>query len=169
MKKAEITTGAVCILFFSFMLIQGFKLIHVGRAGEVGSGFWPLMSLSASLGLSVLWLITTVVDSMKAVKTSAETPSPETAAATWARRRKVGLSIICFFLYIVAIPWIGFVLATFLFIFGFAAALGERRKWVLSVSPFLVTAMILAVFAKFITIPFPKGVGVFAAFSRLFY
>jgi len=25
------------------------------------------------------------------------------------------------------------------------------------------------VFIKFLTIPFPKGVGVFAAFSRLFY
>jgi hypothetical protein len=32
-----------------------------------------------------------------------------------------------------------------------------------------VTAMIVAVFAKFITIPFPRGVGLFAEFSRLFY
>jgi hypothetical protein len=40
---------------------------------------------------------------------------------------------------------------------------------ILAASPFLVTAMVVAVFAKFITIPFPRGVGVFAAFSRLFY
>jgi hypothetical protein len=40
---------------------------------------------------------------------------------------------------------------------------------VLALSPFLVTAVIVAVFAKFITIPFPKGVGVFAELSRLFY
>jgi putative tricarboxylic transport membrane protein len=77
--------------------------------------------------------------------------------------------MLCLFLYIAAMPWIGFVLSTFLFVFVFAVSLGERRKLVLSVSPFLVTAMIVAVFAKFITIPFPRGVGMFAAFSRLFY
>jgi putative effector of murein hydrolase len=66
-------------------------------------------------------------------------------------------------------PWFGFVLSTFLFVFSFAVCLGERRKTVLAVSPFVVTAMIVAVFAKFITIPFPRGVGLFAEFSRLFY
>lgn len=169
MKKAEITTGAVCILFFSFMMVQGLKLIHVGRPGEVGSGFWPLMSLSACLGLSIAWLIMTIAESKQAGKPSAAVETSAEAAAAWARRKKVGLSIISFFLYIVILPWIGFVLATFLFVFAFAVSLGERRKWVLSISPFLVTAIVVAVFAKFITIPFPKGVGGFAAFSRLFY
>jgi hypothetical protein len=40
---------------------------------------------------------------------------------------------------------------------------------VLATSPVLMTAVIMGVFAKFITIPFPKGIGVFAEFSRLFY
>jgi len=56
MKKAEITTGAVCVVFFSFMLIQGFDLLGVKRSGEVGSGFWPVMSLLACVGLSVAWV-----------------------------------------------------------------------------------------------------------------
>lgn len=169
MKRAEITTGAVCVVFFSFMLIQGFDLLGVKRAGEVGSGFWPAMSLVVCLGLSIAWLIMTVVESRKAGENPAAAPTPEDAVATWDRRRKVGLSMLCLFLYIVVMPWIGFVLSTFLFVFAFAVSLGERRKLVLAVSPFLVTAMVVAVFAKFITIPFPKGVGVFAAFSRLFY
>lgn len=77
--------------------------------------------------------------------------------------------MLCLFLYILAAPWIGFVLSTFLFVFAFAVSLGERRKTVLVVSPFLVTALVVVIFAKFITIPFPRGVGAFAAFSRLFY
>jgi len=111
----------------------------------------------------------TVVESRKAGEKPVAAPTPGEAAATWDRRRKVGLSMLCLFLYIVVMPWIGFVLSTFLFVFAFAVSLGERRKWVLAVSPFLVTAMVVAVFAKFITIPFPRGVGVFAAFSRIFY
>lgn len=169
MKRAEITTGAVCVVFFSFMLIQGFDLLGVKRSGEVGSGFWPVMSLVVCLGLSIAWLIMTVVESRKAGEKPAAAPTPGETAATWDRRRKVGLSMLCLFLYIVVMPWIGFVLSTFLFVFAFAVSLGERRKLVLAVSPFLVTAMVVAVFAKFITIPFPKGVGVFTAFSRLFY
>ena len=84
-------------------------------------------------------------------------------------RVTVALSVACFLTYIIVMPWIGFVLATFLYILAFALALGERRRWVLAVSPVLVTAVILGVFAKFITIPFPKGMGIFAEFSRLFY
>ena len=79
------------------------------------------------------------------------------------------LSVVCFLIYMVVIPWIGFILSTLIYIPAFALALGERRKWVLLISPFLLTAIIVAVFAKFITIPFPKGVGIFAEFSRLFY
>jgi len=169
MKKGEIATGAFCIAFFSFMLIQGIDLLGTGRAGEVGSGFWPVMSLVACLGLSIAWLMMTVTASRKGAEKPAAAPTSEEAAATWVRRRTVGLSMICLFLYIVIMPWIGFVLSTFLFVFAFAVSLGERRKLVLAVSPFLVTAMIVAVFAKFITIPFPRGVGMFAAFSRLFY
>ena len=169
MKRAEITTGAVCVVFFSFMLVQGYDLIEVKRSGEVGSGFWPVMSLVACLGLSVAWLIMTVVESRKAGEKSAATTSSEETAATWERRRKVGLSMSCLFLYIVVTPWIGFVLSTFLFVIAFAVSLGERRRWVLAVSPFLVTAMFVAIFAKFIRIPFPKGAGIFAAFSRFFY
>jgi len=168
MKKGEMITGALCVAFFSFMLFQGVGLLETRRSGEVGSGFWPVMSLTFCLGLSIAWLVMTFVESRKAGERPAA-PTPEEAAAVWIRRRTVGLSILCLFLYIVVMPWIGFVLATFLFVFAFAVSLGERRKLVLVVSPFLVTAMVVAVFAKFITIPFPRGVGVFAAFSRLFY
>ena len=169
MKKGEIITSAFCVAFFSFMLFQGFGLLGLKRSGEVGSGFWPVMSLIACVGLSLVWLITTVIESIKAKEKPVAAPTPEEVAATWDRRKKVGLSILCLFLYIVVMPWIGFVLSTFLFVFAFAVSLGERRKLVLSISPFLVTGIMIAVFARFITIPFPRGVGVFAAFSRFFY
>ena len=79
------------------------------------------------------------------------------------------LSVVTFLVYMVVIPWMGFILSTLIYILVFALALGERTQWVLAVSPFLVTAVIIGVFAKFITIPFRKGIGVFAEFSRLFY
>jgi len=168
MNKSEVIFFGICVAFFTFMLYSGLDLAGLGRAGEMGSGFWPLTALAASALLSVVLLLESV---RKFRRQTAPGPdqTPEEAAELRRQRITVTLSVVSFLAYLLAIPWIGFILATLFFVLAFALALGERRKWVLIVSPFLVTAIIVAVFAKFITIPFPKGIGPFAAFSRLFY
>jgi putative tricarboxylic transport membrane protein len=168
MKKGEIIFSAVCIAFFGFMLFETFELLGQGRPGEVGSGLWPFMALAISTLLSVLILIANIRKS-KAGGPGAQELTAEAIAAKRRARITVTLSIVCFITYIIVTPWIGFIIATLLYILVFALVLGERRRWVLAIAPVLMTAVIMGVFAKFITIPFPKGVGVFAEFSRLFY
>jgi putative tricarboxylic transport membrane protein len=168
MKKGEIIFSAVCIAFFGFMLFETFELLGQGRPGEVGSGLWPFMALAISTLLSVLMLISNIRKS-KAAGPGAQGLTAEAVAEKRRARITVTLSIVCFLAYIIVTPWIGFIIATLLYILVFALILGERRRWVLAISPVLMTAVIMGVFAKFITIPFPKGIGVFAEFSRLFY
>jgi len=167
MKQGEIVFFAVCVAFFSFMFYDGLELRSHGRSGEIGSGLWPLIALGASAPCSVVLLISSGKKFLR--EGAAEDLTPEAAAEKKRQRVTVALSVACFLAYLVLTPWIGFILATFIYIPVFALALGERRMSVLLISPFLLTAIIVAVFAKFITIPFPKGVGIFAAFSRLFY
>jgi putative tricarboxylic transport membrane protein len=169
MKKGEIVLSAVCLAFFAFMFYESLELLGVGRYGEVGSGFWPLLSLGVAALLSLAWLITNLRKYSRVKQETVEEPASENAAEVWNRRKKVGWSLVCLFCYIFIIPWIGFLLSTMLFILVFILALDERRKSVLIISPPLITAVIIIVFAKFITIPLPKGVGIFAEFSRLFY
>jgi putative tricarboxylic transport membrane protein len=167
MKKGEVVFFGICVAFFGFMLTQATGLMGQGRAGEIGSGLWPLLALGASAVLSVVLLASSIQKARRAAP--AEAPTAEALAEKRRQWATVALSCACFLVYMVAVPWVGFILATFLFIPAFALALGERRKMVLLVAPVLLTAIIVGVFAKFITIPFPKGVGVFAEFSRLFY
>jgi hypothetical protein len=169
MKKGEIVFGALCVAFFSFMFYEAAQLRGIGRFGEVGSGFWPMLSLGVSLLLSLCWLIVALGKFFRAKERAVEELSPEAIAEARGRRKKVALSIVCILVYIIAMPWIGFILSTFLFIPAFAIALEERRKLVLILSPLLLTAITVLVFAKFINIAFPKGEGIFAEFSRLFY
>jgi hypothetical protein len=169
MKKGEIVFSGVCVAFFGFMLFETLDLLRQGRPEEVGSGLWPFMALAVSLVLSLLMLIAGIKKCKAADRAAAPEISAEAIAEKRRQRTTVTLSIVTFLVYILVMPWIGFILATLIYILAFALALGERRRWVLAVSPFLVTAVIVAVFAKFITIPFPKGIGVFAEFSRLFY
>lgn len=169
MKKSEIALGVFSVAFFSFLFYEAVKLHGVGRFGEVGSGFWPMLSLGAAVILSLGWLVSTLV-AFAAEKGEADfPPSPEAVAEKGKSRKKVALSTLSILLYIVVMPWIGFILSTFLFIPAFAFALEERRKKVLIISPFLITTITILVFAKFIKISFPKGVGLFAEFSRLIY
>jgi putative tricarboxylic transport membrane protein len=170
MKKGEIVLSAVCLVFFSFMFYEALELRGVGRFGEVGSGFWPLLSLGVSTLLSLIWLITNLMQySREKGNTAEEPPTPEAMVEAWRRRRKIALCSACLLGYIIITPWVGFILSTILFILTFVLALEEKRKWVLIISPPLITAVIVVVFAIFITIPLPKGVGMFAEFSRFFY
>jgi putative tricarboxylic transport membrane protein len=158
MKKGEIIFSAICIAFFGFMLFETFELLGQGRPGEVGSGLWPFMALATSTLLSVLMLISSIRRS-----NAAGSDAQGLTAEAIAEKRRARMA------YIIVMPWFGFIIATLLYIFVFALILGERRRWVLAISPVLMTTVIMGVFAKFITIPFPKGIGVFAEFSRLFY
>ncbi len=167
MKKNETVFFGICVAFFGFMTYQAVTLLGQGRAGEIGSGLWPLLASGISTLLSVVLLLNSLRKPSRE-KEARETPNPETETEQ-RRRITVALGVVCLLGYIVLIPVIGFILATLLFIPAFALALGERRKAILWISPFLLTAIIVAVFAKFITIPFPRGIGFFAAFSRLFY
>ena len=171
MKRDEIIVNLVIIAFFIFMLINSLKLHEIRRFGEVGSGFWPILILSTASLLSIILLVSTLIKYLnEKKKTSVEVSvSKEALVDLKNRRRKFVLSVILLFIYVLIMPWIGFVLATLLYLLAFILALEERRKYVLAISPILVTALIVIIFTKVIVIPFPRGVGIFAAFSRLIY
>ena len=171
MKRDEIIVNVVIISFFIFMLINSFKLHEIRRFGEMGSGFWPILILSTAILLSILLLVSTIKKYLKEKKKASveATISREALVDLKNRRKKFVLSVILLLIYIIIMPWIGFVLSTLIYVLAFILALEERRKYVLIISPILVTALIVIIFAKFIVIPFPRGVGIFAAFSRLIY
>ena len=171
MKRDEIIANVVIISFFIFMLINSFKLHQIRRFGEMGSGFWPILTLSTATLLSIILLVSTLIKYLKEKKKAPveATISKEVLFDLKNRRKKFVLSVLLLLIYIMIMPWIGFVLSTLIYVLAFILALEERRKYVLIISPILVTALIVTIFAKFIVIPFPRGVGIFAAFSRLIY
>lgn len=170
MKKGEVILSAVCVAFFSFMFYEALELRGVRRFGEVGSGFWPLLSLGIAAILSLVWFIRNLQQySREKRRTVEEHPMPETVTMKRAGQKKIALCSACLLVYIIITPLIGFILSTVLFILTFILALEEKRRLVLIISPLLITAVIIVIFGKFIMMPLPKGVGVFAEFSRLFY
>ena len=170
MKKGPIIGNAVILVFFLFLLLESFKLQEIRRFGEIGSGFWPILILALASLLSAILLISSLMKRKeKGEKEAGESSSPESIASRTRARRIVVLSSVTTLVYIFAMQGIGFALATLFYVLAFVVILGERRKWVLVFSPVLVTVFILVVFSKFIAIPFPKGIGIFAELSRFFF
>ena len=168
MKKGEIITSAVIVAFFLFMFVDSLKLHEVRRFGELGSGFWPSLILSSGILLGAVLLISNLIKYSREKKEQVPLSS-ETMTDLRRRKRKIGLSILLLFIYILIMPLIGFVLSTLLYVAGFIFILEERRRLVLALSPVLVTGLVILIFSKFITMPFPRGLGIFASFSRLIY
>lgn len=165
MKRNRLIANGAVFVFFLLMLIHAFGLHEIRRFGEVGSGFWPLLVLSSATFLSfVLW-----IKEWRLKGIEKEEGLEEKEGSSRENRVKVILSVLCLFFYIIVMPFIGFILSTLLFVFLLIFVLGERRKWVLMLSPPLVTGLIVLVFGKLIAMPLPKGMGVLAAFSRIFY
>ncbi len=171
MKKSQIIGNLIILAFFIFMLLDSLNLREVRRFGEMGSGFWPILILATAIVLTALLLLSSLRKSKKGEEKEApqEPPSPEEAAGRKRARKIVVLCSVVTLAYIFAMQWIGFALATLLYVLAFILVLGERRKWVLLVSPILVTVLILVVFSMFIAIPFPKGMGIFADLSRFLF
>jgi len=171
MKKGQIIGNAVILVFFLFLLIDSLKLHEIRRFGEMGSGFWPILILSAATLLSAFLLLSSILEFRKGKgkEEPEETLSPEDLAGRKKHRNIVILCAVVTLVYIFAMQAIGFALATLLYVLAFVILLGERRKSVLIVSPVLVTALILVIFSRFIAMPLPRGMGFFADLSRLFF
>ena len=120
-----------------------------GASARWEAGCWPLLALGISSILSLVWLIGNLRRYAREKEGHPEElPTPEAVAAAWGMRKKIALCGICLLVYIVAIPWIGFLLSTVLFILAFILALEEKRRLGLIISPLLITAVVILIFAS---------------------
>jgi len=153
----------MCVFFFAALLPHVWQLGGIRRFGEVGSGFWPLLILAFATALSLillfqgLWKITR--------DSRLETPAQPTPGG--AARCLATMAIVLG--YLLLMPWVGFIVATPVFVLIFMLGLGERRVGLLSTAPLLITIGFFLFFIRFIQIPLPRGSGVFLTFSRMLY
>jgi putative tricarboxylic transport membrane protein len=129
----------------------------------VGSGFWPLLILFAASFLSLALFLRSLWTRGRAAK---ETPEPRLLSAGESRAL---LAIAIVLTYLVLVPWLGFIATTPVFIFVFMWSLGERRAVPLVTAPILTPLGVYLFFIRFVSIPLPRGSGIFLNFSRMFY
>jgi putative tricarboxylic transport membrane protein len=147
--RAYDRVSAVFWFFFSTaVLIQSIRM-GVGSFKNPGMGF---MACGAS-GIMALLSFILLVQSIG--KKGAEEPIHPFAGLLLGRA--VGF-IIAVFVYILLLPSLGYLVATFLLMACLLLIVGRRKWWLLATFPALSSLVSYYVFAKLFHCPFPTGI-----------
>lgn len=131
------------------------------RYEMIGPSFFPKLILGISL------LICAIIGGQAFWAGRFEnTPAP-LAKLRWGRLLAAATIT---FIYAVSLSHFGFLLATVAFqvmLLGIVFQL--RRPSILILAPLLLTGILIVIFAIFMKVPLPRGIGAFSVFSRMFY
>jgi putative tricarboxylic transport membrane protein len=145
---------------YLFVVALGFK--QVGPSDQIGPGFWPQV-LCVGIGIGAL------------VRLGQKLRSPESRvvgdAASEAgelRMPRVALGVALVVGYVVGMLFLGYILATALFLIAFIY-LGGQRKWYVVPLGIASSLLFAYVFLKVVYIALPSGVGIFDQLTVLLY
>lgn len=150
------TAPLLGILASAGLLAETRGLDEVAREGQLGPAFWPRLVLLGLAGSCAAKLLPTRRTPGAAAGLESGLPpiSPRTLAG----------AIALILLYVVAVPWLGFPIATAAFIIAFMC-LGGSRGWPVTAAGLGGTVLLLYIFVKVVYLPLPKGGGPLEAFT----
>jgi Tripartite tricarboxylate transporter TctB family len=159
----------VMIAFSLFFLVMSFQIEN--RAGDlIAPGSWPAALMFIMLVLSIVLLIRTFSSKRSEVKTAnekAEDLANDEDALVYPKRFFYLLGALIGYTFL--LEYVGFIVDTILFIFILSLTFGVKKWTTGLLTGFLATAGAVILFPIVLNTPFPRGVGIFSAFSLLFY
>lgn len=140
------------IFFLAFGLIVYFfadNSIDPAPPGQLGAGFWPKMCIIGILLAAVL----KAGELFRSIGKAEE----EGGACKDMDTRKLVLMMLLIVVVVPAISFVGFPIATALFIGSFLWLAGARRLVVLFLTSIIGTVCMIYIFVKVVYLPLPKG------------
>jgi putative tricarboxylic transport membrane protein len=145
---------------YLFVVALGFR--QVGPSDQIGPGFWPQV---LCVGIAIGALVRIGQKLWSGERWVAQDAASETDEV---RMPRVALGIALVGSYIVGMLFLGYILATALFLIVFIY-LGGQRKWYVVPLGIASSLVFAYVFLKVVYIALPSGVGVFDQLTVLLY
>lgn len=145
---------------YLFVVALGFK--QVGPPGQIGPGFWPQV-LCVGIGIGALVRL-----GQKLRLRERRVVGDAASEADEVRMPRVILGIALVVGYVVGMLFLGYILATALFLIAFIY-LGGQRKWYVVPLGIASSLLFAYVFLKVVYIALPSGVGIFDQLTVLLY
>jgi putative tricarboxylic transport membrane protein len=145
---------------YLFVVALGFK--QVGPADQIGPGFWPQV-LCVGIGIGALVRL-----GQKLRSQESRVVGDAASEAGELRMPRVALGVVLVVGYVVGMLFLGYILATALFLIAFIY-LGGQRKWYVVPLGIASSLLFAYVFLKVVYIALPSGVGIFDQLTVLLY
>ena len=145
---------------YLFVVALGFK--QVGPADQIGPGFWPQV-LCVGIGIGALVRL-----GQKLRSQESRVVGEAASEAGELRMPRVALGVALVVGYVVGMLFLGYILATALFLIAFIY-LGGQRKWYVVPLALASSLLFAYVFLKVVYIALPSGVGIFDQLTVLLY
>lgn len=157
MTRVLAPLGGLLLALGLFAASRG--LDDVAREGTLGPGFWPRVVLS---GLALACLAKLAAEWRRGRRDDAAAPPP-------IARGRLAAAIALILLYVLAVPALGFALATVAFIAAFMTLAGARSPLVIAINALGGTVVLLYTFVKLVYLPLPKGAAAFETLTLALY
>ncbi len=169
----KLITGIIFLISVIFFGIA-FTIPPPHTESPLGSAFWPklvllLLFITSGSHLARLFLRTKEAEAELRLKAAEKQKSEEDETGERLVAKLVIFGMVSAYLYIFAVRYVGFAVASPLFMMIFMYITGYRKPIMSIVISFCTIAAFLLLFVKATYIPLPRGYGIFKSISVLFY
>jgi putative tricarboxylic transport membrane protein len=168
--KKDYLFYSIVIALASFFLMSTSQIHSANNTTVLGPKTWPYIVLILMLVLAIMGVIKTFITSKKVAGEQAV----ETSEAEEPEKRIFNIpmslvSILSIILYAVGLYFLGFIISSILFLYLLTQVLGSKKQLFTILFSVIMTAFFVGLFSILLEVPLPRGIGIFRAFSILFY
>lgn len=150
------------VLLLVFFIVMGSYSMDIRiEAEHSGARYWPLVMIIAVIVL----LLIKIVKIWKALPKEERRFNLSIFKLNERGVQKLLLTLAWLMLYIIALPYAGYVLSTIIFFAGMAWLIGAKKIPVIVLSSIGITAVVWAIFVWGLGVHPPRGVGFLEKFS----
>lgn len=168
-RKDYIFYGIV-IAFSGFFLMSTAQIRSANTATILGPKFWPSIILILMLVIAIMGVMKTFINSKRAsgvhLENTSEVEEPEIRFFNIPMSL---VSIVSIILYSIGLYIFGFILSSILFLYLLTQVLGAKKQLMIILVSVIVTVLFVGLFSNLLGVPLPRGIGIFRAFSLMFY
>ncbi len=152
----QLLMNAVLFVFFTVCVFNASATLPASVAGQLSAKQWSM----GILALILFFLIVNMINIYRGTPKEERNLSSITGIRPAAiLKSKLFWGMASLVLYALLIRYLGFLLCSLLFCFGFSMLLGEKKEWRAAVFSLVVTVVLYLLFYKGMGIMLPRGEG----------
>ena len=153
----------ILLIIFSIFLNNSLRMEDLREVDPIGASGFPTVALSLIILLLLISIVKEVIKYTKNKKNHDEKQQTKGSVFT------IILLMISLILFVLVLDKVGFLLSSFLLTPILLLTLGERKVVKITTLTILTPLVFTVLFGNLLSIPLPRGMGIFSELSRFIY